>query len=183
MAFRLQPFSQSLKTLSRGYITASRTSQASSPLLTRSTRARTLQPISRVFQTRNINTELEAKEMDNSEAKGQSTQAVADWQKRAPYKIHEPNENFKARYEASCHCGKVKYQLSREEPLDSKLCHCTTCQTQHGESFLLSVPHSKHYLMLYSRSLPVGSYLPQGGYQLLPRSSRSRVVRSNREVH
>ena len=55
------------------------------------------------------------------------------WKKRPPYRIHDPNEHFKARYEASCHCGKVQYQLSREEPLDSKLCHCTTCQSQHGE--------------------------------------------------
>lgn len=51
---------------------------------------------------------------------------------RPPYRVHEPNENFPVRYEASCHCGKVQYTLSREEPLDSKLCHCTTCQTQHG---------------------------------------------------
>lgn len=60
---------------------------------------------------------------------------VEDWKKRAPYKIHESNEDFKARYEASCHCGKVQYELSREEPLDSKLCHCTTCQTQHAAPF------------------------------------------------
>lgn len=74
--------------------------------------------------------------MDAKEAKGEKPEKpVEDWQKRAPYKIHEPNEHFKARYEASCHCGKVKYQLSREEPLDSKLCHCTTCQTQHGMLF------------------------------------------------
>ncbi|KAK5126538.1 hypothetical protein LTR08_004666 [Meristemomyces frigidus] len=56
------------------------------------------------------------------------------WKFRPPYSMHDPKE-FKARYEASCHCGKVKYQLSREEPLDSKLCHCTTCQTQHAAPF------------------------------------------------
>lgn len=71
--------------------------------------------------------------MDPNEAKGQSVPGKDEWKQRAPYRIHEPNEGFKTRYEASCHCGKVKYQLSREEPLDSKLCHCTTCQTQHGE--------------------------------------------------
>jgi len=63
-----------------------------------------------------------------------STTGINEWKTKAPYKIHEPNEHFKVRYEASCHCGKVHYQLSREEPLDSKLCHCTTCQTQHGMS-------------------------------------------------
>lgn len=71
--------------------------------------------------------------MDPNEAKGQTEQGKDDWKHRAPYRLREPNENFKSRYEASCHCGKVKYQLSREEPLDSKLCHCTTCQTQHGK--------------------------------------------------
>ena len=65
---------------------------------------------------------------------GEDTEGINEWKKRAPYKVHEPNEHFNVRYEASCHCGKVKYQLSREEPLDSKLCHCTTCQTQHGMS-------------------------------------------------
>ncbi|KXS96734.1 hypothetical protein AC578_9014 [Pseudocercospora eumusae] len=60
---------------------------------------------------------------------------VEDWKKRAPYRIHDSNEHFKHRYEASCHCGKVQYELSREVPLDSKLCHCTTCQTQHAAPF------------------------------------------------
>ena len=54
-----------------------------------------------------------------------------EWKYRVPYRAHT-NEDFKTLYEAACHCGKVKYQLSREAPLDSKLCHCTTCQTQHG---------------------------------------------------
>lgn len=63
----------------------------------------------------------------------QSLPSQEHWKLRAPYRIHEPNEHFKAKYEASCHCGKVKYQLSRDAPLDSKLCHCTTCQTQHGK--------------------------------------------------
>ena len=72
--------------------------------------------------------------MDASQAIKENNVPKKDqWKFRAPYRVHEPNEGFKARYDASCHCGKVKYQLSREEPLDSKLCHCTTCQTQHGE--------------------------------------------------
>lgn len=60
-----------------------------------------------------------------------------DWKERAPYKVHENNPNFNVRYEGSCHCGRVKYQLSRDKPLDAKYCHCTTCQTLHGESFTL----------------------------------------------
>lgn len=80
--------------------------------------------------------------MDKDTAKGQETKSVEDWQTRPPYRIHDKNEEFKARYEASCHCGKVKYQLSREAPLDSKLCHCTTCQTQHAAPFQVCANYS-----------------------------------------
>lgn len=69
-----------------------------------------------------------------AEKHNQETEGVSEWKKRPPYLIHDQNENFPVKYEANCHCGRVKYQLSREEPLDSKLCHCTTCQTQHGTS-------------------------------------------------
>jgi len=54
-----------------------------------------------------------------------------DWKFREPYKMHE-NGNFNALYEGACHCGKVQYQLSREKPLASKFCHCSTCQVIHG---------------------------------------------------
>ncbi|QIX02533.1 hypothetical protein AMS68_008050 [Peltaster fructicola] len=64
-----------------------------------------------------------------------NSNGVEDWKKRPPYLIHDDNSKFKAIYEASCHCNRVKYQLSREEPLGSKLCHCTTCQTQHAAPF------------------------------------------------
>ncbi len=57
-----------------------------------------------------------------------------DWKHRAPYRIHKEDDTFHARYEGSCHCGRVTYQLSREAPLDAKYCHCTTCQTLHGQS-------------------------------------------------
>lgn len=76
--------------------------------------------------------------MDPHEVDKESKEGLNDWKIRPPYKMHEPNEHFEARYEAACHCGKVEYQLSRQEPLDSKLCHCTTCQTQHGMSTLNS---------------------------------------------
>lgn len=73
-----------------------------------------------------------------TEKHNQQTEGISEWKKRPPYLIHDANENFPVKYEANCHCGRVKYQLSREEPLDSKLCHCTTCQTQHGKSTSLS---------------------------------------------
>ncbi|WPH03773.1 Hypothetical protein R9X50_00665600 [Acrodontium crateriforme] len=68
-------------------------------------------------------------------AKDESTNGKNEWKKRPPYQIYSPNDKFKSLYDASCHCGTVKYQLSREAPLDSKICHCTTCQTQHGAPF------------------------------------------------
>ena len=61
------------------------------------------------------------------------------WKFRAPYKVHDNDPNFHVRYRGSCHCGKIKYQLSRERPLDSKYCHCSTCQKLHGQ-FPLAIP-------------------------------------------
>lgn len=65
-----------------------------------------------------------------------------EWKFRAPYKVHENDPDFKALYEGGCHCGRVKYQLSREKPLDAKYCHCGTCQVLHGvcSLFLKSSP-------------------------------------------
>jgi len=57
------------------------------------------------------------------------------WKTRPPYKIHEDDTGFDVKHEGNCHCGKVKYQLSREKPLASKYCHCTTCQRIHGAPF------------------------------------------------
>lgn len=66
---------------------------------------------------------------------GTGTEGKHEWKQRPPYKVHDNGENFKVIHEASCHCEKVKYSLSRDEPLDSKLCHCGTCQKQHAAPF------------------------------------------------
>jgi len=58
-----------------------------------------------------------------------------DWMFRVPYRAHTEDDGFRALHEASCHCGRVKYQLSRKKPLDAKYCHCTTCQVTHGAPF------------------------------------------------
>lgn len=59
-----------------------------------------------------------------------------EWKHRAPYRIHDPSEeDFDVKWRGNCHCGRVKYQLSRERPLASKYCHCTTCQRLHGAPF------------------------------------------------
>jgi hypothetical protein len=64
-----------------------------------------------------------------------SASDLDDWKQRAPYQIHTPNDDFHTIWKGSCHCGKVRYQLSREKPLAAKYCHCTTCQRLHGAPF------------------------------------------------
>ena len=66
-----------------------------------------------------------------------------DWKKREPYKINEDKDDFEVKWKGSCHCGKVKYQLSREKPLASKYCHCTTCQRLHGVRDCLLAPTTR----------------------------------------
>lgn len=57
------------------------------------------------------------------------------WKERPPYQIHTSANDFKAVWNGKCHCGKTRYQLSRDRPLSSKYCHCTTCQRLHGAPF------------------------------------------------
>ena len=87
------------------------------------------------FHTSNRNmaqTSTYAANGDNGDP-GDTEGELNKWKHRAPYKVHDNDPNFHVRYEASCHCGKIKYQLSREKPLDSKFCHCQTCQKLHGK--------------------------------------------------
>lgn len=58
-----------------------------------------------------------------------------EWKHREPYRIHQSGEKFPVKWRGGCHCGRVKFQLSRERPLVSKYCHCTTCQRLHGAPF------------------------------------------------
>lgn len=51
-----------------------------------------------------------------------------DWKNRPPYRTTDTNEKFHKRHTAHCHCGRVKYWLSRERPLAAKFCHCIDCQ-------------------------------------------------------
>lgn len=167
-----RPFTSfSLKTLSRvGFQAASHHTRTTTLLFTRVSTPRIAPTVARQSIRFSSSFQDEKQIMDAKEARGEKPEKpVEDWQKRAPYKIHEPNENFNARYEASCHCGKVKYQLSREEPLDSKLCHCTTCQTQHGMLlwlYCLKTISNIHF----SCTFPMGRHFPQGGHQLRQRT-------------
>jgi hypothetical protein len=78
---------------------------------------------------------------------GEKVHEKEAWKYRAPYRVHkrnDPNDDFKALYEGNCHCGHVHFELSRDTPLASKLCHCTTCQTQHGMSAASSRSPTMH---------------------------------------
>ncbi|KAG9045909.1 hypothetical protein FS837_005428 [Tulasnella sp. UAMH 9824] len=44
-------------------------------------------------------------------------------------------DDFKPVYTASCHCGRVQYEVAVEKPLDAKYCHCKDCQRLHGAPF------------------------------------------------
>ncbi|KAI1747364.1 Mss4-like protein [Xylaria castorea] len=64
-----------------------------------------------------------------------SKQDDDDWKNRPPYRTTDTNEKFEKRHTAHCHCGRVKYWLSREKPLAAKFCHCIDCQALHGAPF------------------------------------------------
>ncbi len=79
-------------------------------------------------------------EVDQARSAGHDVQDVEgegnEWKFKDPYRIHDKEGamgGFKALYEGHCHCGRVKFQLSRERPLESKFCHCGTCQVLHGK--------------------------------------------------
>lgn len=81
-------------------------------------------------------TESQSSDEPHQHQAGSTTHREEDeWKHRAPYGVHGKNENFEAKWRGGCHCGRVKYELSRERPLASKYCHCTTCQRLHGAPF------------------------------------------------
>ena len=78
----------------------------------------------------------EKEESHQHQAGNGTDRDIDQWKHREPYAVHdnEKNEKFDVKWEGSCHCGKVTYQLSRDKPLAAKYCHCTTCQRLHGGS-------------------------------------------------
>lgn len=74
---------------------------------------------------------------------GSTTSREEDqWKQKPPYRIHEKG-NFDVKWKGKCHCGAVQYEISREKPLASKYCHCTTCQRMHGVYFPQPSHHSQ----------------------------------------
>ncbi len=51
---------------------------------------------------------------------------------RPPYLPAAQRQSFNVKLTGSCHCGRVKYDLDTDEPLNTKFCHCRDCQIIHG---------------------------------------------------
>ncbi|ROW01278.1 hypothetical protein VMCG_05876 [Cytospora schulzeri] len=77
-----------------------------------------------------------AAEPHQHQASSTTHRSEDEWKHNAPYRIHhESKEGFEVKWRGECHCGRIKYELSRDRPLASKYCHCTTCQRLHGAPF------------------------------------------------
>ncbi|KAI1446922.1 Mss4-like protein [Annulohypoxylon stygium] len=75
--------------------------------------------------------------MPGSQGEANSTSATnsEDWKSQPPYRTTPGNSHFPQTWTAHCHCGRIKYWLSRSAPLTSKFCHCIDCQSLHGAPF------------------------------------------------
>jgi hypothetical protein len=64
------------------------------------------------------------------------------WRDAPPY----ANEaSFEAKYRARCFCGAVAFEV-RDDPVDSKICHCVQCQLLHGAPFQWAVIFEKRHV-------------------------------------
>jgi hypothetical protein len=86
------------------------------------------------LQNRALHNSAAMKSEQDNRTDGGHPNETEPWRNRPPYRTHAEG-GFPVKYEADCHCGRVKYQLSREVPLGSKFCHCSTCQKQHSAPF------------------------------------------------
>lgn len=75
---------------------------------------------------RNIRTPAYPKSISKMAGQGQ----LEEWQRNPPYRFESSAESI---WQGKCHCGQVKYKLTRRKPLAVKFCHCTGCQVLHGE--------------------------------------------------
>jgi hypothetical protein len=108
-------------------------------------------------------------EMHQQQSGNRTDRKEDEWKHREPYKIHGDDEGFDVKWKGKCHCGKVQYQLSREKPLASKFCHCTTCQRLHGVS--TSVRRAIGLTDYLAGSISVGNDLPKNRHQFHSRTS------------
>ncbi|KAL7558167.1 hypothetical protein ACA910_016221 [Epithemia clementina (nom. ined.)] len=88
------------------------------------------------------------------------------------------NNNNEVHYQASCHCGRVQYEVIGD-PLNAKLCHCRGCQKLHGaplewvavfakDQVRFPTPTSLEHLYFYSSALDQGWTSVQAPERILP---------------
>ncbi|KAI5302452.1 hypothetical protein KEM56_000689 [Ascosphaera pollenicola] len=58
-----------------------------------------------------------------------------NWKNQPPYGGFGAEKARTAEWSGGCHCGRIKYEIYKKQPLDVKFCHCTTCQKMHGAPF------------------------------------------------
>ncbi|KAK0610668.1 Mss4-like protein [Bombardia bombarda] len=108
----------------------------------------------------------DTKESDGAEAHqyqaGSTTHREEDqWKHRPPYRLNDDGgKDFVAKWKGKCHCGAVQYELSRDKPLASKYCHCTTCQRMHGAPFQWAAIFHKTDINFTSGHHDLGWYDP-----------------------
>lgn len=103
------------------------------PIQASAGRSITISPVlAKMFETKDGDKRSDGNEPHQYQANSSIDREEDQWKFRAPYRIHDKAENFPVKWRGSCHCGAVQYELSREKPLASKYCHCTTCQRMHG---------------------------------------------------
>lgn len=67
---------------------------------------------------------------------GEVRNSTEEWKQLPPYRTAKGgNAGMDKKWTAHCHCGRVRYWLSRDKPLASKFCHCIDCQGLHGAPF------------------------------------------------
>ncbi|KAK8090542.1 Mss4-like protein [Apiospora phragmitis] len=69
-----------------------------------------------------------------------------DFLQRSPYHAADPAA-FDKKLQGACHCGRVKYWLSKDQPLNAKFCHCRGCQVMHGAPFQWAAIFHKEDMM------------------------------------
>lgn len=99
-----------------------------------------------------------------------------DFLQRPPYQAADPAA-FDKKLQGSCHCGRVKYWLSREQPLNAKFCHCRGCQVLHGKLTKICLIYIYIYtnpfnclrltqFIIIRFAVPMGCHIPQGRHDV-----------------
>ncbi|KAI1658924.1 Mss4-like protein [Daldinia decipiens] len=93
-------------------------------------------PLSKIeFHSTRKNMGQTRSETETGAETGAVRDSIEDWKSKPPYRTTPGNEHFDKKWTAHCHCGRVKYWLSRDKPLSVKFCHCVDCQALHGAPF------------------------------------------------